>query len=340
MTAAAPTVDTRAYPHAGTVNDPLQDADIQTEVTNFINHYNLTPGLNTEFFVFIGANVVECQPQGINCTPTLCAYHGDFQLNGNPTVYAVMPNLNSFSGCNNFITTAPNQFAADLEILAASHEFAESITDPRDFDGPLGWVDPLSDAEIADICVPYMSPTGLGTLAPDGSNVTLNGHHYVVQELWSNSDAACVLTFEAWTGATAEFTMLTGNGTLPQDAQVQITTETGLPAVSVLYGGLLHPAGQPLWDNGSTNVRILPWFTKSLLESGRTALFSVVISMSSPNGSDQWPLESLDFELRNANGTLFCEQFAYGNPLGLITPPTQGFELGTFGFGTPNCNGG
>lgn len=36
-------VDTRAYTHAGTAADPLQDADIQTEVTNFITANSVSP---------------------------------------------------------------------------------------------------------------------------------------------------------------------------------------------------------------------------------------------------------------------------------------------------------
>jgi hypothetical protein len=331
--AATPFVDTRSYPHAGTVADPLADSDIQTEVTNLIAQNNILPNLNTEFFVFTGANVNECQPGGQSCTyNTFCAYHGDFQQNGDTVIYAYMPNLTSIQGCTETIASGPNQLAADREIIAASHEFAESITDPRVDDGPLGWYD-NTNGEVGDICLPWVSPTGLGNLAADGSNVTSNGHDYVVQELWSNYDAACVLSFQAWTGATAEYEMTTGSGTLPADAQVQVNAQT---QAQIIYGGLLHPGGQVEWSSFSTTTRVLPWFTSDPVSSGVMALQALSISMSSPNASDQWPLSALDFKLRYPNGTLFCEQTGSGT-LGTVTPPVGGYDTGTIGFATPNC---
>src|SRR4029077_18660992 len=119
-------VDTRPYPHAGTATDPLQDSDIQAEITNVVTSQGLTPGLGTEFFVFTGANVNECS--GFGCTGNpFCTYHGDFQLNGNTVIYAVMRDVNSISCCEEGISTSPNQLSADREIVAASNALSESI---------------------------------------------------------------------------------------------------------------------------------------------------------------------------------------------------------------------
>lgn len=191
VTVASVFLETRPYPHAGTFSDPLTDSDIRGEVANFIAQRNLTPGLDTEFFVFTGANVNECTSFG--CTSTdFCGYHGHFSLNSNTVTYAFMPNAASLSGCDESITGSPNQLSADREIIVASHEFAESISDPLVPD-TIGWNDSITGSEVGDICVPWQSPTGLGALNSDGSNISLNGHPYVVQEEWSNDDAACVL---------------------------------------------------------------------------------------------------------------------------------------------------
>src|SRR6202795_1349763 len=91
VTVGGTTVDTRAYTaHTGTATDPLTDGDMQAEVTQFINNQNLTPGLNMEFFVFLGSGVIECISTGKcdNTFPGFCAYHSSFQRNGNTVVYA------------------------------------------------------------------------------------------------------------------------------------------------------------------------------------------------------------------------------------------------------------
>jgi hypothetical protein len=50
-------VDTRPYPHAGTQADPLQDADIQSEIGRAISQNNWQVDPNTAFFVSIGAGI-------------------------------------------------------------------------------------------------------------------------------------------------------------------------------------------------------------------------------------------------------------------------------------------
>jgi hypothetical protein len=66
----------------------------------------------------------------------------------------------------------------------------------------------------------------VGGVVSDGSNVTLNGHPYLVQELWSNADIACVL------GWTSELQVDTGN---PPDP--------GLSSGSAVAAALYKPIG-------------------------------------------------------------------------------------------------
>jgi hypothetical protein len=311
-------VDTHPYPHAGTVADPLQDADIQTEVTNFITQNNLTPSLNTAFFVFTGANVNECQTGGMLCTNSdFCAYHGDFAfpVTSNAVIYAFMPNVNSLTACTETINAGPNQLAADREIIAVSHELAESLTDPLVSSGPLAWYG--SNGEIGDACLPWNA--SLGLLRADGSNVTLNLHDYVVQQLWSNIDDSCqlqLLHYDALIGSTIEYTLVTGNNALPSEAELRSNT---IP---------LHYPGEPAWNANSTVVKVLPF------SSGSTSLSlqSVNITLTSNSSpSISFSLISLDIKLRAPNGAFFCEQQGSGTPLAIIT------DGSAFSFPTSNC---
>jgi hypothetical protein len=324
----APFVDTRAYPHAGTAADPLLDADIQTEVTNIITTNSLTPGLNTEFFVFTGANVAECASFG--CTTTdFCAYHGSFQSNGNAVLYAFMPNDNSISGCDETISTSPNQLAADREIIAASHEFVESLSDPRVNDAA-AWNQIGSGAEIGDICVPWQSPSKLGSLNPDGSNVNLNGHPYVVQEEWSNDDAGCVLSLSAAIGGPSiEYTPGTGGDDLRGDSSASSNLEAS--SGTTFQTPSLKSQNQPSWDDNSTHVRVL-----QINQPQPSPLGNVAITLTSHDSGletpDNWNIQSIDLKVRNPNGSTFCDQTYSGNPLARLTG-----QAPTAIFPTPTC---
>src|SRR5216683_1100926 len=83
-------VDTAtAYPHAGTIGDPLQDSDIRTEVTNAVTTNGWTEDVNHIVAVFTATGIHECM--GGDCTYNkFCAYHGHFNDGGNDAVYAFM----------------------------------------------------------------------------------------------------------------------------------------------------------------------------------------------------------------------------------------------------------
>lgn len=322
-------VDTRAYPHAGTAADPLQDLDIQTEVTNFITANSVTPGLNTEFFVFTAANINECDP-GNGCTVAdFCAYHGSFQSGANTVVYAFLPNDNSLPGCGETVTTSPNLVSADQEIIAMSHEFSESITDPRPLDSS-DWREINNGSEVGDICVPWMSPTGLGTIGSDLSNVHLNGNPYLVQEEWSNDDEACVLSFSsAITGPSLEYTVGTGGDNLRGDSSATSDME-GINGVAFQTVSL-KTESQPSWDDNTTRVRVF-----EINQPQASPLGNVAVTLTSHNHgletNDNWNIQNADLKVRNPNGTVFCDTTVSGNPAARLTQ-----QAPTAIFSTPSC---
>jgi hypothetical protein len=325
VTVGAGTVDTGSYTtHAGTAQDSLTDADMQAEITRFINNQHLTSGLNSEFFVFLGNGVVTCLTGSACDNNVFCAYHSSFQLNGNTVVYAVMPNLVSLSGCNENISAGPNQLAADREIIAASHEFAESLTDPRVNDS-LAWDDTTGNREVGDNCNTDGNPQ-LGTIAADHANVTLNGHRYVVQAEWSNDDAGCIVSFvNNFAGPTVENTFTTGSDDLRDNSTVSGSIQTTDGSSS---GLIVKFQGQPTWNNNSIHVRVSP---ARLTAPVQQELFTLISHNGFLQGNDNWNIQAIDMKVRNANGTIVCEQNESGNPLGAIT---DGFPKT---FPTPNC---
>ncbi len=168
----------------------LTDAQIQTEIDNVIQSTPGTPrGLNNLWFVFLPPGVDECILPASCGTNAFAAYHSVSDVNGHGmTVYAVTIDP---------IIEAPVPPGADPQgypdaetaIDAAGHEANEAITDPEGD----GWMDPNGN-EVADKCeAGPQRGTPLG-FAPDGSpyNQVINGHEYLLQEGWANSDEGCV----------------------------------------------------------------------------------------------------------------------------------------------------
>lgn len=181
---------THPYPHAGTAAHPLTDADIQGEVKRAISTKGWTNGLGAQFLVFTAKGIESCI-DSLDCTPgtahgVYCAYHGRFALNGKDAIYANMPYDGTWQGSNgcrsNLVITSPNNnIDADIEISTTSHEHFEAANDPR----LNAWFDndPLGGWEIGDKCAYFY-----GSIAGNGSNLTLNGHPYIIQLEWSNAN--------------------------------------------------------------------------------------------------------------------------------------------------------
>jgi hypothetical protein len=174
-------VDTSAYPSSS-----LTDADIQNEAVKAINANGWTKGINTQVFVFLAKGENQCMSSGTCSFTTYCAYHGFFNNGGQTVLYASMPYAGTnLSACGTQGAASPNNDQdSDAEISITSHEQMETVTDPQ-LDA---WFDPTG-AEIGDKCA-YT----FGSTAANGSNITMNGHPYIVQEEFSNAQLGCSLS--------------------------------------------------------------------------------------------------------------------------------------------------
>jgi hypothetical protein len=185
-------VDTSPYPNSeGTRANPLQDSDIQAEVTKAMaaNHWADTDG-NSEFFVFTGQDVYSCGGEACSYDG-YCSYHSALEgPAGQNVTYANIPDPGNEDASSCLATAvtgvhSPNSGAfADSAVNLVAHEGFEGITDPV-FDG---WYYQDTNHEVADECV-----WKFGAVSSDGSNILLNGHKYLIQEMWSNKAGGCYL---------------------------------------------------------------------------------------------------------------------------------------------------
>ena len=182
------------YLVAATIAQPLRDREIHTEILKVMKAIGWNPANGHMFFVYTTDRVQNCIGKGRqNCSfNAYCAYHSSFKApDGQVVVYAAMPDAaRDATHClardgNNTVLSPNHDPIADSEVSITSHEQFEMITDPQV--GPLpAWVDSQGD-EVADKCV-----GSYGAILPDGGNVILDGHPYIVQQEFSNADAACV----------------------------------------------------------------------------------------------------------------------------------------------------
>jgi uncharacterized repeat protein (TIGR01451 family) len=192
-------VDTRAYPHAGTMTDPLTAGDLRDEVSHAVAVNHWTEDSTHITVVFTARDIQECdninQDGGCTYTDTgihvhaYCAYHSHFSDNGTDSIYAFMSNddgSHGTSGCD-ANATPNNDLAADSEISTMSHEVIEAVTDPHPNDT---WTDPDKNTggEIGDKCNFNYAPEN-----SIGADVYLHGHPYLVQQQWSNAVHTCAI---------------------------------------------------------------------------------------------------------------------------------------------------
>ena len=169
------------------------------EVTSEINHIIQTTdpsgtGLHDVWEVFLPPDVDECITIAVCGTTEFAGYHS-WEDEGNGTfIYAVLidtiieePPIDGFDPEGN-----PE---AEETISAAAHETIEAMTNPEG----AAWMDP-NGFEVADKCENPEYGTPLG-YAPDGApyNQMINGHEYLIQEMWSNAVSGCVQSSTATT---------------------------------------------------------------------------------------------------------------------------------------------
>jgi hypothetical protein len=212
MSKAATIYDTAAFPAAGCTTSPgpiyqdksgyttcVNDAQVRAEVDRVVTARGLLRDLGHIYVLFLPKHVESCfysdpnTKQACTLSPTAatggyCAYHN---MTSHKTVYANMP-FPIYSSVIPFTCGSEASFPtnespngntdADVEISPLSHEISEAMTDP---DVSTGWYD-SSGFENGDECAyKYGAASGkAGALY----NQTLNGHHYLTQEEFSNNN--------------------------------------------------------------------------------------------------------------------------------------------------------
>lgn len=194
--AADSITDTAPYPSAsrqcpspaGTATC-ITDLQLQHEVDRLVGTAGpAARGLSNVYFVLLPPDVDECITIGSCGTSAFAGYHSAFSLGHGLTVYSAIPDPQ--------IEFTPPPGAdpegnpeAEVAIDTLAHEAVEAITDPLG----TGWMDP-NGFETADKCeTGPQQGTPLG-YANDGSpyNQLINGHPYLLQDIWSNARNGCV----------------------------------------------------------------------------------------------------------------------------------------------------
>jgi hypothetical protein len=145
-------------------------------------------GLSNLWIILLPPNVDTCTQIAVCATNEYAGYHSEFSLGHGSTIDVVIPDPLVEQ------TPAPGSDPsgnpeAESTIDTIAHEVIEAITDPLG----TAWMDP-DGFEVADKCEtgPQVG-TPLG-YAPDGSpyNQLIDGHEYLIQDVWSNAAAGCV----------------------------------------------------------------------------------------------------------------------------------------------------
>jgi hypothetical protein len=184
-------VDTDPFPANG-CNDQvdsvcLTDQQVQNEIANVIAANGWSAGPDSLFILMTPDGVGSCfDSSGQQCSSNYyCGYHNSFSLAGRPVVYANLPYDATISGGSCSSGSSPNGNDADSTINIISHEQNEAITDPNGN----AWINKAGE-EIGDLCTwRFGNPRGGNGL--DDYNQVINGHHYWLQEEYSNDGSRC-----------------------------------------------------------------------------------------------------------------------------------------------------
>jgi hypothetical protein len=178
--------DTSPYPASGCSDSVsqtsicLSDLQFRAEVQKVVT----SPDPNTTYFVFTGKGVGSCYSSGSCAFSSYCAYHSNVSVKGTTVQYANQPYTDTVkAACDAGYYPNGASTEADPTINVVSHEHRESINDP------LGnaWYD-RRGYEGSDKCA-----WDFGTLTGADYNQTIGGHHYALQQEWSNLLSGCAL---------------------------------------------------------------------------------------------------------------------------------------------------
>jgi hypothetical protein len=185
--------DTQPYPskadqcaspnNAGTC---ITDAQIQAEVDRVITSTGGTRGLHDLWYVFLPPDVDECILPGVCGTNAFGGYHSLSNVGNGLTIYALTIDPIIEAGAISPGADPEGNPDAEVTVDIAAHETNEAMSDPEG----VGYMDP-NGFEIGDKC--EFGPqhgTPLGFAGPDHApyNQVINGHKYLLQEMWANHD--------------------------------------------------------------------------------------------------------------------------------------------------------
>jgi hypothetical protein len=179
-------VDTAAFPRNGCpayggMSVCLTDTQQIAEVHRVTKLLALPEDGTHTYFLFMPESVGSCfDAAGTQCAFSYyCAYHGyDGAL-----LYASMPYAETDDAACGL--QGPHASDADATINTASHEHREMINDPY----LTAWFD-NKGYEGSDKCAWTFGTTTSTSSGP--YNQTINGHHYLLQQEWSNASRGCV----------------------------------------------------------------------------------------------------------------------------------------------------
>jgi len=321
--------DTAAFPSngcspSGGESVCLSDAQLQAELKKVIGQQGWQISSTNMFFIFTPRNVGSCDAGSCTFT-TYCAYHGTATPSNGGFIYANMPySVTTLPQYTTYCTAGqyPNNNDADATINVTSHEHNEAITDPQ----LSAWYD-SAGYEDGDKCAWYFGSTN----GPNGAeyNQTINGHHYFLQEEFSNdtgTNGQCVQTHAIVGGGGNQPTITSfspPSGPIGTAVDIQGTNFTG--ATGVKFNGTPDPS---FFVNSSSDI-------SAHVPSGAT---TGTIAVTTPNGTGT---SSTSFNVTTTSSPNVTSFTPTSGPVGTnVTITGTGFTGATsvtFG-GTPSVN--
>ena len=189
------TVDTTAFPPSGCTPNPafgetvcLTGDQVYTELSKVVAAQGWPRTMTAAYFLFLPKGVGYCGVKDALCAfVDVCGLHDS--SSPSPGKYLIYSPQLYLTGSFCAYGERPNG-DADSTLNVVSHEHIEMITDPLVLPaGTPAWIDDKG-YEIADKCAYTLGPMS----GPPGGqyNQTINGHHYLLQEEYSNKLDACL----------------------------------------------------------------------------------------------------------------------------------------------------
>jgi hypothetical protein len=172
----------------------ITDKQIASEIQNVLNAKSWHGGLDRVYFLMTPNGVGSCfDGLSTECTTNaFCAYHNFFvDTKVDDVIYANEPYMGADGGCTDSTQGFPNDVDSDITINTISHEHNEAITDPLTDPNLLAWT-AADGSENGDLCAYGFGTAVGGTEGVDAYNQVINGHHYDLQQEYSNADGGCI----------------------------------------------------------------------------------------------------------------------------------------------------